>query len=633
MIRRWLAALLLIILVATGCAPSGSDTPPSESAGPVSTNVPPDGAPAVDDAAAALAAALAAGDVSQVPMQSQAAAAQEEFATIYAGMDGALPQVTVDAISYLPDDNAAEVKLAQSLHIALEPWTFQTSARFKLVDGAWRLEWQPAILHDTLDARTRMRRVVTEPTRASINDKDGLALVEEMSLFEVGIDKSALESSEWETAAKNLATTLEIDADAYAAKVAGGGERQFVIAETLRQQDIPSGVAGVPGVHVNEIQRTVAPSDGFAASILGTVGTPTADMIEASDGVLAPDDVVGLSGLQSRYEEQLGGVSGVRVERVARAGQESPVEPETLFTQEESVGAPITLSLDRALQEKAEEALGSQEGIASLVAIDLSTGGIAAAANSHASGTYPYATFGKYAPGSTFKVASALAMVRKGATADSTVDCSPEHTVGTYTFRNYPGYSHTGEIKLSDAIAYSCNTAFTHASESMTGEELHSAAGSLGVGTDYDAGFASYFGTVETQNDIDLAASAIGQGQVTMSPLGMAAVAASVAKGETVIPWLVEGHQATSTATPLTTTEAGELQKMMAATVDRGTATMLQGVATGAKSGTAQFGQADALKTHAWMIAFNDQYAVAAFVEEGDSGGAVAAPLIKALLG
>ena len=112
---------------------------------------------------------------------------------------------------------------------------------------------------------------------------------------------------------------------------------------------------------------------------------------------------------------------------------------------------------------------------------------------------------------------------------------------------------------------------------------------------------------------------------------GMAAVAASVASGKTTIPWLVKGHQATSTAAPLTASEAEQLQTMMRATVDSGTGKSLKGVMTGAKSGTAQWGKTGELQTHAWMIAYNENYAVSAFVEVGDSGGTTAAPLIVQL--
>ena len=67
----------------------------------------------------------------------------------------------------------------------------------------------------------------------------------------------------------------------------------------------------------------------------------------------------------------------------------------------------------------------------------------------------------------------------------------------------------------------------------------------------------------------------------------------------------------------------------MKAVVTEGSGNVLQGVMTGAKTGTAEFGNAAADTAHAWMIAWNDTYAVAAFVQDGDSGSGTAGPLIK----
>jgi cell division protein FtsI/penicillin-binding protein 2 len=328
-------------------------------------------------------------------------------------------------------------------------------------------------------------------------------------------------------------------------------------------------------------------------------------------------------------------VPQIKVDQVGRKVEgeaEQTFEEQTLFEQQASVSTAIETSLDRALQAKAEKALSTQKGLATLVVLDIKTGGVLAAAQSPSGGTFPYATYGKYAPGSTFKAVTALAMLRDGLKPTSTVQCPANLKVGTYTFGNYSGYpsSSLGSIPLTDAFKYSCNTAF--AGSDVDGAQLSDAAASLGVGTDYDAGFTSYFGTVAPGNAIDLAASKIGQGQVTMSPLGMAAVAASVGSGQTTIPWLVKDHEAKPKAS-LSESEATQLQTLMKATVDSGTGRSLQGVMTGAKTGTAQWGKKGKLETHAWMIAYNDEYAVSAFVEVGDSGGTTAAPLIVKLLG
>lgn len=627
--RRLIAALVAVAcLVLWGCTPN--DAPSPNPTNPVPADVP-DAAPALT----VIADAISAKDVTQVPMVRAAADAQAEYDTVFAGMDGIIPAVTPGAISYADDGRTATGTLAVSIPVGREPWTYETTATLKLLDDQWRLDWTPTVLNPDVTSDSRLRRTTIPNTRGAINDNQGLALVEERSLFQIGIDKGRIEPSEWATAAAELATVLEIDVEAFQKKVADGGEKQFVIAKTVPQDQVSPRVGEIPGGHVSEIKAMVGPSDAFAIGLLGTIGNPTAELIEKSEGRLTPTDIVGLSGLQARYDEQLGGVPSVTVTLVERNDRTTEGEfvEQVLFQQDASVGSSIDTSLDRELQAKAESVLSDQDGIAALVVIDLASGGLAAAATSPAAGSYPHATFGKYAPGSTFKVVSALAMLRDGMSPTSTVQCPSSLQVGSYTFGNYSGYpsNRTGGITLTQAMAYSCNTAFAGAASSITTEQLHAAAGSLGVGTDYDAGFTSYFGTVDPGNDIDRAASMIGQGQVTMSPLAMATVAASVGSGKTVIPWLVKGVQAASTAAPLTAEEAASLQTMMAATVDTGTAQSLQGIMKGAKTGTAQFGVAPDYQTHAWMIAYNDTYAVASFVEIGDSGGTTAAPLIQQL--
>ena len=633
-VRRFLAAIAVIALTFAGCAPGRNEPAPEPS--PSADASPPKDLPQANPAVDALVKALNAKDVSRLPMVKAPADAQAEFKTIFAGMDGIFPQVTAGDVSY-GDDDTAEVPLTMTYpNLGREGWKYESKATLAYVDDTWRVDWSPTILHPELTSETRLRHTQKETRRAAINDASGLAIVEELSLYEVGLDKGSVIEAEWATAAGDLAALLKVDAAAFQKKVAANGPKAFVVAKKVRQEEIPPTITDVPGSHVREVKAMLGPTDTFAAHLLGSVGAPTKEMIDKSDGALSPLDRVGISGLQARYDQQLRGVPQVRVDRVARKAATSEtgtIEEMTLFQQDESVGVALDLSLDRALQEKAESVLSTQTGLASLVVIDIKTGGLVAAAQSPSGGTFPHATFGKFAPGSTFKAVSALAMIRDGKTPTSTVQCPANLKVGSYTFGNYSGYpaGSLGQVPLVEAFKQSCNTAFAGAAADITSDQLHAAAGSLGVGTDYDAGFTSNFGTVQPGNNIDRAASMIGQGQVTMSPMGMATVAASIAAGRTVVPWLAKGKQAKPTAAPLTAAEAQMLQTMMKATVDSGTGKSLKGVMTGAKTGTAQWGKTGALQTHAWMIAYNDKYAVASFVEVGDSGGSTAAPLIVQL--
>jgi cell division protein FtsI/penicillin-binding protein 2 len=205
-------------------------------------------------------------------------------------------------------------------------------------------------------------------------------------------------------------------------------------------------------------------------------------------------------------------------------------------------------------------------------------------------------------------------------------------------FSNYSDYprSHQGTITLRTALAQSCNTAFIGQRGKLDPSALSEAAGSLGFGIDYDVGFASFFGSVP--NDpaaTGRAAAMIGQGKVEASPMAMAAVAASVAAGETVIPHLIDGQQPLSKGQPLTDQEAGQLREMMRAVVSEGSGQVLgnvPGPAVLAKTGTAEYGTSEPLKTHAWMIAIQGDLAVAVFVNDGKSGSGTAGPLLRTFL-
>lgn len=637
--RRRLAAIAFVLLApltltAVGCTP-GPGPAPSSSA---PATVPPRDLPPADDVAAALAEGLSRLDVTGTDI-ADPKAVNEDLKAIFAGMDGIHPAVAVAGIEYAADADEATVTLENSYPVGINGWKFETKARLTLERGAWRVAWSPQVIHPQLTSDSRLRHLRKLPKRAPINDADGLAIVEERSLYQVGLDKAQVAEADWPAAAEALARLVGIDPAAYTKKVLAGGPKQFVVAATMRQEELSPDIGQVPGGQVVETKAMVAPSDTFAASLLGRMGHPSPEQVTESEGRVFPDDMVGVSGLQSRYEDRLRGVPQVDIDLVGRKSRDDPdagkdFVTQNLFHQDSSVGDPLTISLDRELQAKAEQVLSTQSGLAALVVVRPSDGALLVAANSPTAGDYPQATFGKFAPGSTFKVVSSLAMLRGGFTPSSPVKCPPTLTIAGHQFGNYADYpaSMTGTITLTQALANSCNTAFVAASSSVTPAKLHEAAGSLGVGTDYDAGFTSNFGTVEPNNSpIDRAASMIGQGQITMSPLAMAGVAASVASGRTTIPWLVEGVRATPTAPPLTAAEAASLQQMMAAVVTEGSGRGLAGLMTGAKTGTAEFGQVGKYQTHAWMIAWNGNYAVAAFVEVGESGSKTAAPLIRAL--
>jgi cell division protein FtsI/penicillin-binding protein 2 len=238
------------------------------------------------------------------------------------------------------------------------------------------------------------------------------------------------------------------------------------------------------------------------------------------------------------------------------------------------------------------------------------------------------------------KLATALAYSRAGIGAEDKLRCSAELVVDGKTFTNYDGYpaSGLGDLTLRSAVANSCNTAMISKYSKLSDDALADAAAALGLGVDHDLGFPAYFGQVPIPTTkTEKAADLIGQGRVLASPMAMAAVAASIARGQTVVPWLLSEQPSPKAepVEPLTQQEAKELRALMRAVVTQGTAKFLSGIPgdpVGAKTGTAEFGTEEPLRTHTWMIATQGDLAVAVFVEVGQSGSRTAGPILEKFL-
>ena len=418
----------------------------------------------------------------------------------------------------------------------------------------------------------------------------------------------------------------------------------FVEAVVLREEDareVLPAFRKVPGALAVNDTLPLAPSREFAAALLGRVGAATAEVVEESDGAIVAGDEVGLSGLQARYDEQLRGASG--------QGRRRPRAP-TTSSGRSSRSPRSTARTSRrrstpALQEQAEAALatlGDGAPASALVAIRPSDGAVLATANGAGAEGADLADTGQYAPGSTFKVVSSLALLRSGLAPGDRVACPATTTVDGRSFKNYDDYpaSSVGEITLAQAVAQSCNTAFIGNADRLADGDLAAAAQALGLGTDHDLGFPVYFGQVPPpETETGAAADLIGQGTVLASPFAMATVAASVAAGRAVLPTLLPDHQVEQTAisAPLTGGEAATLRSLMRGVVTTGSGRFLLDVpgVDGAKTGTAEYGEPDAsgaLPTHAWMIAVRGDLAVAVFVGTGVSGSQTAGPVLEAFL-
>ncbi|MEV8631602.1 penicillin-binding transpeptidase domain-containing protein [Streptosporangium sp. NPDC051023] len=294
----------------------------------------------------------------------------------------------------------------------------------------------------------------------------------------------------------------------------------------------------------------------------------------------------------------------------------SPSRPET----------PARSTISQTVQTAAARALDGLQGQAAIVAVDVETRQVRAVADTLGGRR---AFNGLYPPGSTFKVVTAAALLRTGLTPQSPVGCPAAYTIpNARGFTNADGTDH-GVVPLTTAFALSCNTTFVQqAYERLRDGGLRAEAADR-FGFREKPGLSSC--RINAHTDLnELGSDAIGQNSVQASPLCMAEVAAAVASGVWKPAVMTAPPADSPPAVPLDENLASDLRTMMDAVVTQGTAAKA-GLppGTAGKTGTAEVAGG---RTHAWFIGYRGSLAFAVFVQNGGSGGSVAAPIAARFL-
>lgn len=363
----------------------------------------------------------------------------------------------------------------------------------------------------------------------------------------------------------------------------------------------------------------------------------------------------GSSGLEAAYAGELLGIKGwARFKNLA--AQLAGRQPR---------GADLSLTLDADLQDLAYRLLAGRRG--AIVALDPRTGAVLALASSPSfnpnnlagemariaarPGGSPLlnrAIQGVYPPGSTLKpVTAAAALGANTAVAGGKFVCPGFLEVNGR--RLHCPHPH-GTVDFSQAMMYSCNVTFAKMALEVGGENFVRTAESFGFNQEIPLELPVLPGRLPPSSKLnanELAEIAIGQGEVTTTPLHMALIAAAIANdGLMMRPFIVESVKAFNgrviwQVKPRVwrVTTGAEVAKIirraMEAVVARGTgqAAELPGVRVAGKTGSAQNPQG---KAHAWFIGFAPveapRAAVAVIIENGGAGGEVAAPLAREVL-
>ena len=330
----------------------------------------------------------------------------------------------------------------------------------------------------------------------------------------------------------------------------------------------------LPGVEIVETSARSYDQSDIIPAVLGRVGKITAEKWKVTDSngqVTYPlrekgynmNDVLGISGLESVYEDELRGKDGV--ETITR--NSDGVIVDTRLTTVPEPGHTVQLTIDSNFQRAVDKALaenidminrvyntGDMKAAAcAAVVLNVKDGSVLAASNYPSFDQNLYATNyseysadpslplfnralqGLYTPGSTFKPAVAVAALDSGLINQySTVNCT-----GVYTYyKDYrprcTRHGHSGNIDVVTAIKWSCNIFFYDVGRRLTSDVYDAYAYKLGLGQRTGVEVNEALGRLTKKTDKNYISSldiqaAIGQGNTVVSPIQLATYAATLA--------------------------------------------------------------------------------------------------------
>lgn len=327
----------------------------------------------------------------------------------------------------------------------------------------------------------------------------------------------------------------------------------------------------LPGVEIAETSVRSYTDGTILPHVLGRVGKITAEMWRVTDenGQVtyplrdrgyAMNDVIGISGLESAYEEQLRGQDGV--ETITRDSEGVIID--TSITTEPQPGKTVMLTVNSEFQKAVDEALARNvqqiaatynvdASAGAVVVIDVKNGGILACSNYPSYDQNLYSTQyseyssdpglplynralqGLYTPGSTYKPSVAIAALLSGVIdRTSTVYCNGVYNYFSDYHPRCTRHGHSGDIDVVTAIKWSCNIFFYDVGRRTTSDVYDDYAHRLGLGTPTGVEVSESTGRLTTKEDDNYTASlevqaAIGQGNTVVTPVQLATYAATIA--------------------------------------------------------------------------------------------------------
>ncbi|MFP3387599.1 penicillin-binding transpeptidase domain-containing protein [Brevibacillus sp. SIMBA_040] len=502
----------------------------------------------------------------------------------------------------------------------------------------WYVNWNPTFLFPDMKEGDKVRASTLPPKRGEILDRAGRRLATSRAVVDIGIHPG--EWNESSQAGKNqVSKLLQIPTADLTSIVSANAAKSFIRIATLGEDDQRiQTLRATKGIKLQKKQVRYYPYKEAMAHLIGYMGVMSAEEYEKrKEQGYRSSDMIGKTGLEQLYEEQLRGLAGGRIAITTSDGTEKKV----LAVRSAKDGEPLTLTIDAEVQKTIFNELAGEAGTAA--AISPKTGEILALASAPSFDPNAFVTgmsskewkqinenpqkpllnrFARgFAPGSTFKpITAAIGLETNAISPQDTMSVKGLHwqkdaSWGNYEVTRVSDYG--APVDLRKALVYSDNIYFARAALAIGEEQFIQKGQLLGFNEAIPIPFPidkSKLYNTEMKNEIQLADSGYGQGEVTMTPLHLALVySAFINDGSMVYPSLVQGEKKEQywKSDVIPAEVAGAVKQNLLSVMEdpkgTGRGARVPGIRLAAKTGTAELKQkkGELGKENGWYAAFD----------------------------
>lgn len=472
----------------------------------------------------------------------------ERNQNIYEGIEAKDIKISIPEKEKLKG-NPVTVKYSETMETSADEISFDNAVTLQKEDGEYKIDWDSTVIFPNLQDSYKVQIQTESAQRGTIYDRNGVILAGNGTVLEVGLVPGKMgDDTARAESIKKLAELLDVSEEAIQNALGASyvQDDSFVPIKKIAKgnEEKEAQLLTIPGVMLNDSQDRVYPLGAAAGHLTGYVQAVTAEDLEKLENKgYHANSVIGRSGMEQAYEEELRPVDGTRIIIADETGNTI----ETLAYQPAQNGKDVRVTIDAEVQKTAYDQFAQDPGTAA--AMNPKTGEALAlvstpgydpnefvlgmsdarwnALNEDASNPLMNRFVNTWVPGSTFKGITAAVGVDAGIINPDEnlgyvgLSWQKDASWGDYHVTTLTDYGET--VNLVNAMTYSDNIYFAREALKIGADTMEEKLKSFGFEEELPFDLTMQASTFDDDGKIDseiqLADTGYGQGQVLVNPL------------------------------------------------------------------------------------------------------------------